>query len=81
MFYMYFENRSGYQNAPLAIWMNGGPGCSGLYALFFENMGPYILDQQYLTLSENIAGWDLSLNIVFVDQVQIGSSRDRLLRR
>lgn len=68
MFYWYFENRDKDENAPWAIWLNGGPGCSSSTGLFFEKMGPYIVDYDTLEISENPYGWDRSLNILFVDQ-------------
>ena len=38
LFYWFFKNTA-LTNAPLVVWMNGGPGSSGLFGLFVEN-GP-----------------------------------------
>lgn len=50
------------RSAPYA----GGPGCSSELAVFFEN-GPYNLLQNE-TLEESRFGWDVSANMIFVDQ-------------
>ena len=42
MFYWFFAAQSGNENAPLIVWLQGGPGGSSLFGLFSE-MGPYTL--------------------------------------
>lgn len=39
LFYWFFRNTSIQSNDTLILWMNGGPGTSGLYGMFLEN-GP-----------------------------------------
>merc|ERR1711988_686309 len=36
-FYWMFEARENPKNAPLVLWLTGGPGCSSEIALFAEN--------------------------------------------
>ena len=40
MFYWVFKARQNPEQAPLVLWLTGGPGCSSEIALLYEN-GPY----------------------------------------
>ena len=37
LFYWVFESRNKPSSDPFVLWMTGGPGCSSLVALFYEN--------------------------------------------
>jgi len=67
MFYTFFPAREDADSKPLTLWMTGGPGCSSELALFYEQ-GPYRFEDKNLTLKLNEYGWDVSANMIFVDQ-------------
>jgi carboxypeptidase C (cathepsin A) len=46
---------AGDPNAPLVMWLQGGPGSSGLIGLFFE-MGPYALTKHEVRAFEEEYG-------------------------
>ncbi|KAI1099278.1 carboxypeptidase S1-like protein B [Jackrogersella minutella] len=77
-FFWFFEARNDPENAPLSIWLNGGPGSSSLYGLFTENGPCYInSDSNSTTLSE--WAWNTDVNMLFLDQpTQVGFSYDTL---
>mmetsp|Transcript_15332 Transcript_15332/g.17048 ORF Transcript_15332/g.17048 Transcript_15332/m.17048 type:complete len:436 (+) Transcript_15332:1-1308(+) len=66
MWYWFFESRSNPSTDPLLLWMTGGPGCSSLVALFYEN-GPYHIDKN-LSLSLNPNSWNEVANVIWIDQ-------------
>lgn len=37
MFYYFVKSENNPQEDPLLIWLTGGPGCSSLFAILFEN--------------------------------------------
>ncbi|PNY08099.1 serine carboxypeptidase 49-like protein [Trifolium pratense] len=65
MFYFFFESRD-HKEAPVVIWLTGGPGCSSELALFYEN-GPFKINDN-LSLVWNEYGWDKVSNLLYVDQ-------------
>lgn len=80
-FFWFIEAREEPENAPLTIWLNGGPGSSSMLGLFTEG-GPcevvQLPDGSYGT-QPNIWGWDRSSNMLFIDQpTQTGFSYDKL---
>ena len=52
---------------PLVVWLQGGPGCSGMLALFTES-GPFFLRDDGATLDANPHPWSAAANVLYVDQ-------------
>lgn len=65
-FFWFFESRHDPANAPLVIWLTGGPGCSSILALFVEN-GPCVIRDD-MTLANNPHSWNTRANIMWIDQ-------------
>lgn len=75
-FFWFFEARKDPQNAPLAIWMNGGPGASSLLGLLSEN-GPCLVNPDSNLTSLNPWSWNNEVNMLYLDQpTQAGFSYD-----
>ncbi|KAL5988268.1 hypothetical protein ACLOJK_036031 [Asimina triloba] len=79
LFYYYLESQKNPKEDPLVFWLTGGPGCSGLSALFCE-IGPLQLDKvvfngNILKLVLRSYPWTNVSSIIFVDSpVQTGFS-------
>ena len=67
MWFWFFEARNNASSAPLAIWLNGGPGCSSMIGLFQEN-GPCQFYNGSSTPSVNPHSWSNYANMLYVDQ-------------
>lgn len=67
MWFWFFEARSNASTAPLALWLNGGPGCSSMIGLFQEH-GPCHFVNGSDEPSLNPYSWNSYANMLYVDQ-------------
>ncbi|KAL9065795.1 MAG: hypothetical protein Q9157_007356 [Trypethelium eluteriae] len=77
--FWFFESRKDPQNAPLSIWMNGGPGSSSMLGLLVEN-GPCRVNVDSNSTYLNEWSWNNEVNMLYLDQpTQVGFSYDTLV--
>ncbi|PPJ53893.1 hypothetical protein CBER1_04600 [Cercospora berteroae] len=75
-FFWYFESRKDPVNAPLVIWINGGPGSSSMLGLLAEN-GPCTVNSDSNSTTLNPWSWNNEANVLYLDQpVGVGFSFD-----
>ncbi|CAG2000160.1 unnamed protein product [Fusarium graminearum] len=67
MWFWFFESRKNAKSAPLALWLNGGPGCSSMIGLFQEN-GPCTFNKGGSKPTLNPYSWNTFANMLYVDQ-------------
>ncbi|KAI8934484.1 hypothetical protein NX059_008186 [Plenodomus lindquistii] len=77
-FFWFFEAREDPANAPLNIWLNGGPGSSSMYGILEEN-GPCFAEPDSNSTRPAEWSWNQRVNMLYLDQpVQVGFSYDTL---
>ncbi|XAR51162.1 hypothetical protein NMG60_11005714 [Bertholletia excelsa] len=71
LFYYFVESQRNPLQDPFLLWLNGGPGCSGLCVLLFESGPLYFQFEGYEgglpNLLLNDYAWTQNLNILYVD--------------
>ncbi|KAI0186925.1 alpha/beta-hydrolase, partial [Astrocystis sublimbata] len=78
-FFWFVEARKNAVNAPLAIWLNGGPGGASMMGLLEEN-GPCIIESDSKSTHLNPWSWNNEVNMLYIDQPnQVGFSYDELM--
>lgn len=60
------ESQNAPNTDPISFWTNGGPGCSGLFGMGFEN-GPFIA-QADGTLALSSLSWNRNMTMVWFEQ-------------
>ncbi|OSD05705.1 carboxypeptidase C [Trametes coccinea BRFM310] len=74
LFFWFFEARHNPEEAPLVLWLNGGPGCSSTTGLLFE-LGPCRIAEDGKNVTYHPHSWTESANVIFLDQpVNVGYS-------
>ena len=64
MFFWFFPAQQRANEAPVLLWLQGGPGASSMYGLFSEN-GPYISVNGTVTPRE--LAWTSKYNVLYID--------------
>ncbi|KAH6988556.1 Alpha/Beta hydrolase protein [Ilyonectria destructans] len=66
LFFWFHEARNNKKDAPLLIWLQGGPGGSSLHGMLYEN-GPCLIDGADAT-KFNPYSWTEHFNVIYLDQ-------------
>lgn len=66
IFYWFFDSRDKDPNAPLVIYLNGGPGCSSIIDAVVTN-GPVKLKPDG-SLEKNPYSWNEKANVLYIEQ-------------
>lgn len=78
-FFWFFEARKDPKNAPLSLWLQGGPGAPSIPAAVGEN-GPCKIGKDSKSTVSNPWSWNNEVNMLYMDQpVQVGFSYDTLI--
>lgn len=67
LFYWFVEAQDSPDKAPVVLWTNGGPGCSGLGG-FFTEQGPFRPNTNGTSLHINPYAWNQVANMIFIEQ-------------
>jgi len=65
LFFWYFPAKNNAVNAPVVLWLQGGPGASSLYGLFMEH-GPVSVNSRG-TLDKRAQSWNQDHHVVYID--------------
>ncbi|KAF6198695.1 hypothetical protein GE061_008447 [Apolygus lucorum] len=65
LFFWYFPAENIPESAPVALWLQGGPGGSSMFGLFLET-GPISINKN-LTLSNKKFSWTKDLHMIYID--------------
>ncbi|KAK1358841.1 Carboxypeptidase [Heracleum sosnowskyi] len=66
LFY-YFAESENSSSSPLVLWLNGGPGCSSFGNGAMMELGPFRVNSDGKTLSQNKYAWNNKANMLFLE--------------
>ncbi|RZF45122.1 hypothetical protein LSTR_LSTR011966 [Laodelphax striatellus] len=64
LFFWFFPSQLDWESAPVALWLNGGPGASSLFGFFVEN-GPFYIKGE--KIRKRTHSWYKKANMIFID--------------
>ncbi|KAH9308192.1 hypothetical protein KI387_036103 [Taxus chinensis] len=67
LFYYFVEAEKNPHSKPLALWLNGGPGCSSIGGGAFTELGPFYPRGDGRGLIKNPKSWNKVSNLLFVE--------------
>ncbi|KAJ1100487.1 hypothetical protein NDU88_005572 [Pleurodeles waltl] len=65
LFFWFFPAQVEPENAPLLLWLQGGPGGTSMFGLFVEH-GPYVVNKN-LTLCARKYPWTSHYSLIYID--------------
>ncbi|XP_019581727.2 putative serine carboxypeptidase CPVL [Rhinolophus sinicus] len=65
LFFWFFPAQGDPLEAPVVLWLQGGPGVSSMFGLFVEH-GPYVVTQN-MTLHTRQFSWTTTLSMLYID--------------
>ncbi|KYB28573.1 venom serine carboxypeptidase [Tribolium castaneum] len=65
LFFWFFPSQTDYANAPVVLWLQGGPGATSLIGLFAEN-GPFAVMRQH-GLKLRKYSWVKTHSVIYID--------------
>ncbi|XP_036102788.1 probable serine carboxypeptidase CPVL isoform X2 [Molossus molossus] len=65
LFFWFFPAMADTANAPVVLWLQGGPGGSSMFGLFVEH-GPYFITKN-LTMRARDFPWSSTLSMLYID--------------
>eukprot|EP01083_Nonionella_stella_P262424 892368_1 len=63
--YWFQESQNDPANDPVVLWLNGGPGCSSLDGLLYEQGSIHVYDNA--TLWNNPYSWNLNTSVIYME--------------
>ena len=64
--YVFFDSQRDPANDPIILWLNGGPGCSSMISMVYEN-GPFKFDHNTTELNVNDYSWNKKANLLYIE--------------
>ncbi|KAI4497154.1 hypothetical protein M0802_007638 [Mischocyttarus mexicanus] len=65
LFFWFFPAKNNPKDAPVVLWLEGGPGATTLFGLFLLN-GPFLVTSN-ITLAPRNYSWSISHNVIYID--------------
>lgn len=64
--YVFFDSQRDPDNDPVVLWLNGGPGCSSLLGMVYEN-GPFTFKEGTVNFELNPYSWNMKANVLYLE--------------